>query len=166
MDVASFAELKSVHAWLDELFLQHQFALVAGDLDAAASRFATYTVALDTHMADEHDHLIPVYDARTANVPGGHRDFFVGEHAKLRQLVDDCRTRLAGLPALCGEARQRALVALLDREAFMKTYVEHHHAREENILFPMLDRVTEPGERAALLGQCRSIAASRAGIPA
>ena len=27
-------------------------------------------------------------------------------------------------------------------------------------------RVTEPGERAALLGQCRSIAASRAGIPA
>lgn len=160
--MASFAELTSVHAWLDELFLQHQLALLASDLEAAAARFATYAAALDVHMADEHEHLIPVYDARTTDVPGGHRDFFVGEHTKLLHLVDECRARLTALPALAGDARQRAIVALFDREAFMKTYVEHHHAREENILFPMLDRVTEPAERAALLARCRSLTACRA----
>lgn len=161
MGATSFTELKTVHAWLDALFLAHQLALLNADFDAADTRLSRYVDALEMHMADEHDYLIPLYDARTSGVPGGHRDVFIGEHHKLTRLVDDCRARLGALRGLERDARQRALVALFDREAFLKTYVEHHHAREENILFPWLDRVTEPDERAALLGRCRSLTASR-----
>jgi hypothetical protein len=161
MDVASFSELKTVHHWLDELFLQHQVALLSGNLDAAERRFGAYTDALDWHMSDEDTHLIPLFDARAGHVPGGHRDFFIGEHTKLTALVSDCRARLAALRTLDGEARQRATVALFDREAFLKTYVEHHHAREENILFPTLDQVTTPDERVTTLARCRSVDACR-----
>lgn len=159
---ASFQTLADVHRWLEGLFLEHQTALLALDLPAARTRLAAYARHLLTHIDDEDGLLLPVYEARKANVPGGGTHFFLGEHRKLQALLEEIKGRLAGLDRLGGDALAQSVVSLFDREAFYKSLVEHHHAREQNILFPLLDRLTSEAERTDLLGQCASLAACRA----
>lgn len=159
---ASFAELEGVHLWLDELFVQHQIALLGADIPTAIARLDDYERQLLTHIEDEDTRLIPVYSARTSDVPGGGRDFFEGEHIKLQTILGECREQLMAARGAAGDALSRRLVALFDREAFYKSLVQHHHAREQNILFPWLDRVTTDDERASLLASCKSLTAARA----
>jgi hypothetical protein len=42
----------------------------------------------------------------------------------------------------------------MDRQAMYKHLVEHHDRREQNVLYPQLDRITSPEERAVLLEAC------------
>lgn len=162
MASTTFAVLNDVHHWLDELFLQHQDAVLAHDVPEAQRRLAAYKTALISHIDDEDHRLVPVYDARTANIQGGGTQFFFGEHVKLQEILAHCEQLLDGLDGLDGDAWSRQAIALLDREAFYKSLVEHHHAREQNILFPWLDKVTSDGERADLLAHCHSLAAYQA----
>jgi hypothetical protein len=43
------------------------------------------------------------------------------------------------------------VIKLFDEEATFKHVVEHHDLREQNILYPTLDRVTTEVERQELL---------------
>ena len=158
----TFSALIGVHHWLDELFLRHQDALLALDVIEAQRRLQVYKQALQTHIEDEDTRLIPVYDARTADIPGGGKQFFIGEHVKLQEILAHCERLLGELAEMPVEARSRHAIALFDREAFYKSLVEHHHAREQNILFPWLDKVTTDAERTELLAQCASLTAFRA----
>lgn len=162
MAAASFQALADVHRWLDGLFLGHQTALLALDLPAARARLAAYERHLLTHIDDEDGRLLPIYEARKGHVPGGGTAFFLGEHRKLQALLEEIKGGLAALDRLAGDALAQRVVSLFDREAFYKSLVEHHHAREQRILFPLLDRLTSEAERADLLGQCASLAACRA----
>ena len=44
----------------------------------------------------------------------------------------------------------RLNLALIDREYLFKDYLKHHDLRERNVLYPELDRITPPDEKAAL----------------
>ena len=57
---------------------------------------------------------------------------------------------VAALPAE-GVELSRALIALLYAEAQFKHLLQHHDLREENLLYPTLDRVASEEERQELL---------------
>jgi len=160
-DTPSFSLLVEVHHWLDRLFLDHQLALLSLDLPAAASGLKRYESNLKLHIDDEESGLIPLYAARTDHVPGGAVELFTGEHGKLTDFIAEFHRTLATLGKQSDKQLKQDVIKLFDRQAICKGLVEHHHAREQNILFPWLDKITSTQERAALLAGCASLQAWR-----
>jgi hemerythrin-like domain-containing protein len=148
----TFAILKQLHDRLDELFLLHQEALFEDDLGRALERLDAYEVELRDHIRLEEELLLPVY-RRAGLIPGGRDEFYTGEHERLGELLERCRSRLVEV-ASSAVGRRRGLISLFDLEATFKSLCDHHHQREENLFFPALDRVTDEAERQALLARC------------
>ena len=155
----SFLEFTEVHQWLDQMFLAHQTALFSLNVTAAHTRLKEYERNLCLHIDDEDNLLIPIYDARTSDVPGGAVELFTGEHEKIKHFLAEFHDLLNGLPALRELPLKHGIIKLFDRETIYKGLLEHHHAREQNILFPWLDKVTSIEEKQTLLGQCASLTA-------
>jgi hemerythrin-like domain-containing protein len=148
--VSSFVELLSLHEALSQFFLLHQEAVLAADVPRAIERLDSYERYLRQHMQEEEVLLLPVYE-RAGRIPGGAPEFFTGEHRKMLELLKQIRRMLTELAA---SAQPRDIIHVLDEEARYKSLVEHHDQREQNILYPTLDRITTEMERAALLKQC------------
>ena len=47
---------------------------------------------------------------------------------------------------------------MFDEQALFKHLMQHHDRREENILYPTLDKVTSEEERLELLSKCSDVA--------
>jgi hemerythrin-like domain-containing protein len=155
----SFLELVAVHQWLDQLFLAHQTSLLSLELDMARADLNHYQRELHCHIDDEEKRLIPIYEARTNHVPGGAVELFTGEHEKLKNFLVEFDETLQRLRPTNDLALKHQIIQLFDRQAIFKGLAEHHHAREQNILFPWLDRVTSTAEKISLLAQCDSLTA-------
>lgn len=155
MEIAlSFLELLRLHHELDELFLAHQEALLSLDISCASEILKRYEAKLLTHMREEEELLIPLYQARAETIPGGPVELFLGEHKKMRRFVTEFHETLSRLVAEKSARLRQAVIGLLDRQFMYKHLVEHHDLREKNILYPWLDRVTSEEERARLLERC------------
>ena len=154
----SFSLLKVLHERLDELFLLHQESLLDQQPDdrewgdQALARLDRYADALAEHIRLEEDLLLPVY-RRAGRIPGGPEEFYTGEHARLLQILARCRALLLELREGPVD-RRRGTIRIFDQEAVFKSLTEHHHQREENILFPTLDQVTDEAERNRLIQLC------------
>ncbi len=148
----SFLALLRVHEHLNELFVAHQEALLEQDIARARERLLAYERALLAHMRPEEEILLPVY-ARAGAIPGGPIELFLGEHRKMREFLGRFHATLAELDAHPADLRRR-IIRLFDEQAMFKHLVEHHDLREQNILYPALDRVTTETERRELLRQC------------
>ncbi len=152
MERLSFVSLLAIHKDLKERFLQHQEALLDGDLTRARGRLEEFEGTLLRHMRDEEDSLLPVYE-RAGAIPGGAPVLFTGEHKRMRELVAGFKQTLSSLEQN-PDGRKRGVLRLLDRQATFKNLMEHHDLREANILYPALDRVTSEPERCELLARC------------
>jgi hemerythrin-like domain-containing protein len=145
----SFLSLQETHEAIDELFLVHQEALLSLDLARARELLAAFELDLRAHMGVEEELLLPLY-RRAGPIPGGAVELFTAEHRKMLQFLDQFKDVLARLEPEQPDLR-RAILALLDLQATFKQLVKHHDLREQNILYPTLDRVTGEVERRALL---------------
>lgn len=161
-DANSFIKLGKVHEWLDELFLAHQTALLSLDLSEAKRCLDFYEANLLLHIKDENELLIPTYGARASDIPGGAVEFFTGEHKKILRFVAEFHAMLKPLRRQKQLQLKHAIIQLLDREAMYKGLLQHHHAREHNVLYPWLDWLTSEAERKKLLEQCSSLSAYNA----
>jgi len=148
----SFTSLLDVHKGLQELFLQHQEALLDCDLVCATERLEEFERRLLRHIWEEETLLLPVYE-RAGAIPGGPPVLFTGEHKRMRELLEGFEQALASL-AKRPDNRKRGILRLLDRQATFKNLMEHHDQRETNILYPALDRVTPETERREILSRC------------
>jgi hemerythrin-like domain-containing protein len=99
----------------------------------------------------EEDLLLPVY-RRAGPIPGGAVELFTSEHRKMLEYVEQFKGTLARLQEQPPNLK-REVIALLDVQATFKHLVEHHDLREQNILYPTLDRVTGEEERRELLAR-------------
>lgn len=153
----SFIELVELHQELDEIFLRHQEALLSFDISRAIEIFSLYEEKLLSHMRDEEEVFLPIYEARTEKIPGGPVELFLGEHKKMRGFVSEFHEALSRMRAEEGARLRRSIIALMDRQCMYKHLVEHHDHREKNILYPWLDRITSEDERASLLRQRRGL---------
>jgi iron-sulfur cluster repair protein YtfE (RIC family) len=145
----SFLSLLKVHEHLNELFFLHQEALLHLDIKQARGRLQEFEHELRAHMQDEEEVLLPIYQ-RAGRVPGGAVEFFTGEHRKMLELLGRFNETLKQLEGRPPDLTRR-VIKLFDEEATFKHVVEHHDLREQNILYPTLDRVTTEVERQELL---------------
>jgi hypothetical protein len=153
----SFTSLLALHAELDNLFAEHQFALLHFDFDRALGKLRDYERRLLAHMVDEEEFLIPIYAERGEIPRAGAPKLFLDDHEKMRAHVS---LFIETTESLQDEKEPEALVIrLLDREAFFKRLCGHHDIREREILYPVLDAVTDATERAALIEQSMEAAA-------
>lgn len=152
VETPSFVSLLEIHKDLKELFLNHQEALLDGDLIQAGHRLEEFERTLLDHMRKEEELLLPVYE-RAGGIPGGPPVLFTGEHKRMRELLAGFKQALSSLEQY-PDGRKRGILALLDRQATFKNLIEHHDLREANILFPALDRVTSEAERREILVRC------------
>ena len=141
----SFSELLRVHARLDELFLDHQRALLRLDLSTALSALEVYETELLAHMQDEEELMIPLYRERAEAPVGGTAEIFLGEHDKLRQFLVLFKEELAKMET--SEDLERGVLFLLDSQHIFKRLLVHHDNREKKMLYPLLDQITTEQER-------------------
>lgn len=146
----TFQRLLEVHRALDELFFEHQAALLGLDFNRAQRRLAEYRSELVEHMRYEEEVLLPVYE-RAGAISGGPIELFIGEHRRMMEFID--RFSAAAEKLEDAPDALRGVIALLDDEAVFKNLCQHHDQRERNILFPALDRVTGESERADLIAR-------------
>ncbi|MBX3462974.1 MAG: hypothetical protein KF830_07370 [Planctomycetes bacterium] len=140
--------MMALHAELDARFFAHQRALLDRDFGGAAAALADYRERLWRHIADEEEHVLPRYEALGGETTDAPVRLFLGEHGNLRKFVDEFTRSTA---ALAHTADDRALLALLDREAVFKNLLLHHDLRERNALYPFLAERLPAAEQAAVL---------------
>jgi iron-sulfur cluster repair protein YtfE (RIC family) len=148
MPANSFSDFLVVQ--LDELFLEHQRALLRLDLLTAGAALEAYTIELFAHMRDEEDVMIPLYRERAEAPVGGAAHIFLGEHDKMRQYLLLFREELEKLAQ--AEDIERGVLFLLDSQHLFKRLLVHHDSRERKMLYPLLDQVTTEQERETLFG--------------
>jgi hemerythrin-like domain-containing protein len=144
--------LLRVHDQLKELFLSHQMALLALDLELAHERLLLFRREIEKHMHVEEELLLPVYN-RAGRIPGGPVEFFTGEHRRLLEFLSRFDEKLTEMKSST-ENPAREIIELFDAEAVFKSLLEHHDLREQTIFYPVLDEITTEQERQQLLNKC------------
>ena len=144
----SFSDLLVLHQQLDELFFEHQRALIRGELEVALAKLEGYEKELLDHIWDEEEVLIPIYAARAEAPVGGSAEIFLNEHRKIREYLVLFKAEFVKLSA--SEDRERAVIFLLDSQVIYKRLLVHHDARERKFLYPLLDEITTEQEKLSL----------------
>ena len=144
-------QMMDLHQGLDELLIEHQIAVMHGNMSKARALFRTYAETLRAHASDEEDFILPVFAARGGEELDSPPKLFLGEHRKIRGFLDELDLRLADL----SEGDERGALELLDREAWLKNLLMHHDRRERNVLYPKMDEWTSEAEQKAILGKLR-----------
>ena len=144
-------DLMKVHRLIDDMFFEHQRALLHFEFEKALTSLEVYESTLIRHRQDEEEVLLPVY-AELASLPGaGAAKLFFDDHEKMRGYVESFKektARLASEPDI-----DRALLQLLDREAFYLRLCGHHDKRETEFLYPILEDSLSETEKEMLLSE-------------
>lgn len=151
--MTSFSDLLMLHRQLDQLFFDHQRALIRGDLQIALERLEAYENDLLDHIRDEEEVLIPIYAERAEAPLGGSAEIFLNEHRKIREYVNLFKAELTKLSS--ADEFERAVIFLLDSQTTFKRLMVHHDTRERKFLYPLLDQVTSEQERVSIAERLR-----------
>ena len=147
----SFNDLLELHQRLDDLFLEHQRALMRLDLDSAENCLRQYEDELLAHIRDEETLMLPLYRERVHPPVGGAVEIFIGEHEKLRQMLSLFKAEILKIRAM--NDAERGALFLLDSQHLFKRLLVHHDTRERKMLYPLLDQATTEAERVDLFAK-------------
>lgn len=147
----SFKDLLELHQSLDDLFLEHQRALMRLDLDRAERLLREYEGALLAHIRDEEVLMLPLYRERVTAPVGGTFEIFMGEHEKLQQFLGLFRDEIEKIRKM--DDIERGALFLIDSQHLFKRLLVHHDTREKKMLYPLLDEVTSESERGDLFAR-------------
>ena len=146
--MSSLAEqMMGLHDSLDRAFFAHQCALLDRDFERAATTIDAYRSCLHRHAADEEAWMLPRYEALGGDATDAPLRLFLGEHARMREFVDEF---VARVDALRRAPDDRKLLELFDREATYKNLALHHDLRERNMLYPFLGARLSASEQSEL----------------
>ncbi|HET6899321.1 MAG TPA: hemerythrin domain-containing protein [Vicinamibacteria bacterium] len=141
-----FESVTSYLAWdhdrLDEALRSVSAAVKSGRFEEASARYERFESALMRHLRLEEELIFPVFEARSG-MASGPTDVLRDEHRHVRQALDVMRSGLQGSDAGGYE----------DGLRFFDSVLPDHNAKEEHILYPTLDRLLRPAERAALVSR-------------
>lgn len=144
-------DLKNVHLLIDEMFFDHQKALLHFEFDKALTLLEMYQTTLIRHMQDEELILLPVYAERSAFSSAGAPKLFFDDHKKMRSFVELFIEKTAELKQQPNI--DKAILLLLDREAFYLRLCSHHDKRETDFLYPILEEILTDFEKRDLLSR-------------
>lgn len=121
------------HQHCDDLFAEVETQVHHGAWPAAESAYQRLAEGIEWHFQAEENRLFPALEAVTGH-SSGPTEVMREEHTQLRELMEACREALADHDASSYADRAETLLILL----------QQHNAKEENILYPMCERVLGP----------------------
>lgn len=150
--------LSEQHRALQKLILLHQQSLVSWKLEEAQGFLGDFEQELKKHIRVEDDLLFPLYCEMAPHPAGGAPEFFEIEHQKILWYLQRLSEKLNHLLSLPDSSeRCLLLIAIIEEESRFKHLMEHHELREENIMYPLLDRRLDPEKREEVLATLRNI---------
>jgi len=130
------------HGRLNEELRSVSSAVERGRFADAAAVYEELELGLLRHMRIEEELLFPVFEARSGMV-NGPTEVMRDEHRQVRTALGLMRRGLQRTDA----------GAYGDGLRFFDSVLPDHNAKEEHILYPTLDRLLRPAERAALVAR-------------
>ena len=128
------------HDRLDALEVAAMEAWGAGETRAAARLHLRFVFGLLRHIRFEESVLFPEFERVSGMPDHGPTEVMRVEHRAIEALLEDLRKAVAsGVPP--AEPTRADLRALL----------HEHNVKEENVLYPMLDRALDPRESDAVV---------------
>jgi iron-sulfur cluster repair protein YtfE (RIC family) len=141
-----FESVTSYLAWdhdrLDEGLRSVSSAVGKGRFAEAAAGYEEFEHGLLRHLRIEEELIFPVFEARSGML-NGPTDVMRDEHRQVRMALALMRRGLL----------QADANAYGDGLRFFESVLPDHNAKEEHILYPTLDRLLRPAERAALVSR-------------
>ena len=141
-----FESVTSYLAWdhdrLDEGLRSVSSAVGKGRFAEAAAGYEEFEHGLLRHLRIEEELIFPVFEARSGML-NGPTDVMRDEHRQVRMALALMRRGLL----------QADATAYGDGLRFFDSVLPDHNAKEEHILYPTLDRLLRPAERAALVSR-------------
>lgn len=133
------------HARCDQLFANAEAAVESGNWQQASAASDIFLEAIKHHLAMEEELLFPAFEQASGSEMGPTQVMRL-EHEQMRGLFNEM-----------GEA-----VTNQDAEAYLGTaetlliLMQQHNAKEEQILYPMSDRLLQ-GEQRELLDKMQAL---------
>lgn len=142
--------LTHVHRECDEFFVGAENAVVKNNWDEALRLFRQFRAAMEQHLRNEEQVLFPIFEQRSGfsqqgGISMGPTHIMRMEHVPMRELLQAMETSLA----------QRNRQQYLGQSETLLTLMQQHNVKEENVLYPMTDRVLQ-GEQETILQHMRA----------
>jgi iron-sulfur cluster repair protein YtfE (RIC family) len=137
------------HDRLDALFETFQ-SLKRSNFAAAKEAFKSFKAGLQRHIVWEEDVLFPLWEEKCGVAEGGPTLVMRAEHRQIGEQLEAIHDKVAEHDPESGHEEQ----VLLD-------ILRAHNRKEEQVLYPAIDRVTEPEERAELFRKLEHIPPER-----
>lgn len=117
------------HRRCDDIFVDVEQAVAAGDWDRASAVFTQFQSAVLAHFSAEESLLFPAFEEKTGMYMGP-TQVMRGEHVQMRELLDAARQSLCAQDADDYAGNAETLLIMM----------QQHNMKEENILYPMCDQ--------------------------
>jgi iron-sulfur cluster repair protein YtfE (RIC family) len=137
------------HDRLDELFKTFQ-KFKRSDFAKAKEAFKEFKFGLQRHIVWEEDLLFPLWEEKTGMSDGGPTFVMRNEHRQIGRLLEAIHDKVADQNPDCDQEEQ-ALLNLLGS----------HNMKEERVLYPAIDQVTNEEERETVFRNMDNIPEER-----
>jgi DUF438 domain-containing protein len=117
------------HRRCDDIFVDVEQAVSAGDWDRATTVYAQFQNAVLQHFSAEESLLFPAFEEKSGMYMGP-TQVMRGEHVQMRELLDAARDALVAKDADDYSGNAETLLIMM----------QQHNMKEENILYPMCDQ--------------------------
>ncbi|MFZ9887965.1 MAG: hypothetical protein ACO3JL_10725, partial [Myxococcota bacterium] len=142
---------RQVHESHDALYVRFLEALTALELDEARALLNEYAVCLEGHLETEERMVMPLFRELHAGL-GDTQDpiptHVEGDHKILRRSLAKAMATMTSLEQ--GAWLRRDMVHSLESFLLLRRVQEHHDAREQRLVYPVLDQQLDQ-EQVALL---------------
>ncbi|MEJ2407105.1 MAG: hemerythrin domain-containing protein [Candidatus Thiodiazotropha sp.] len=139
--------MRGDHEQCDRRFATAETAVASGDWQQADEAHREFIESIRQHFAMEEVLLFPAFELASGNATGP-TAVMRHEHEQMRSLLDEMGQAVA----------QRDSDAYLGASETLLILMQQHNGKEEQILYPMSDRMLGV-EREALLGKMRALGA-------
>ncbi len=121
------------HHHCDELFASAEQAVESGEWDKAATAHQRFIDAMERHLQAEEQMLFPSFE-EVSGMTMGPTEVMRHEHEQMRQLFSEMTAAL----------ENQSSEDYLGASETLLIFMQQHNAKEEQILYPMLDQMLAP----------------------
>lgn len=123
-------KMSADHQQCDSMFAAAESSVGRGEWEAARAGFSSFNQAMEHHFKMEEEILFPEFETHTGQ-QGGPTEVMRGEHAQMRDLF-------LSMSEAVGERDQDGYLGLSETLLWI---MRQHNAKEERILYPMIDNM-------------------------
>ena len=117
------------------------------DVERAESIFLSFKSELERHIIWEEDILFPVFERKTGIKDGGPTSVMRIEHIEIKKYLQEIKRKL----------HVKKIQDPCKEEVAIFKVLESHNQKEENILYPGIDKLTSEQEKEQMIKQMSAI---------